>query len=315
MKTNDTGDASPGRKKPLTLSVPEGGDERLSALALEWGYTWGKRGNPSALLAAIVTGELTPVRFDAATLHALEHAALELSQASAHDEVRALLALLERAGGSDIPEVQGLRSWLATMESPLRTALEQFIAHKQPFDMRYTNRAGVEQALTVVHARIRPEAHRFYLEVTSLEEHGNREIKPLRKNWVLRLDRVQAAEPVSAPMPQALTSPDELAVNAATAAPAGVEWQHAPPSVTATLRMTGSLAHTYMRRAEDLRHAVEEDFRSKRRTLTVEREVTSSFWFLRDVLRHGSDCEVLGPHELRALVQAEVAQMHQRYQG
>lgn len=315
MKSNDTGDAATGRKKPLTLSVPEGGDERLSELALEWGYTWGKRGNPSALLAAIVTGDLTPVRFDAATLQALERAAVLLSQDEAHDEVRALLALLERAGGSDIPEVQGLRSWLATMESPLRASLEQFIARKQPFVVRYTNRAGTEQALTVVHARIRPEAHRFYLEVVSLEEHGNREIKPLRKNWVLRLDRVQAAEPLLAPVAQALLSPDELAINTAAPAPAGVEWQDVPPSVTATLRMTGTLAHTYMRRAEDLKHAVEEDFRSKRRTLTVEREVTSSFWFLRDVLRHGGECEVVGPPELRGLVQAEVAQMHQRYQG
>lgn len=48
-----------GRKdKKITISAAPGTRERLEALALTLGYTWGERGNLSAFLDAIADGNL-----------------------------------------------------------------------------------------------------------------------------------------------------------------------------------------------------------------------------------------------------------------
>ncbi|MEB3223295.1 MAG: WYL domain-containing protein [Candidatus Sericytochromatia bacterium] len=292
-------------KRPLTLSLPEGADERLAELALEWGFRWGKRGNPSALVAAVATGELAPMRLDAATLRALQLAVSALAEDGRTEDARTLLTLLTQRGAAPPGLHEGLRSQLEALESPSRRELERWIAARLPFLLRYRNRLGEERELTVVHARIRPEERRSYLEVRALEQKGNREIKPLRDNWVLRLDRVTAAQPLGGDGDEGAPSPDALEVEHTAPAPASVTWAEGLASLTATLRLTGSLAHTYMRRPDDVHHALEEDFRTGQRILTVKREVTSSFWFLRDVLRHGGDCEVVDPPELRELVARE----------
>jgi predicted DNA-binding transcriptional regulator YafY len=305
---------SDGRaKRPLTLSLPDGADERLAELALSWGFRWGKRGNPSALVAAVATGELAPMRLEGTTLRALEHAVEALAEDGRVEDARALVALLAQRGAAPVGIHERLREQLEALESPSRREIEHWIAARRPFLLRYRNRLGEEQELTVVHARIRPEERRSYLEVRALEQRGNREIKALRENWVLRLDRVTAAQPLGGQGDDVAPSPDELEIERTAPAPPTVEWADGLACLTATLCLTGSLAHTYQRRPDDTRHSLEEDFRTGRRTLTVHREVTSSFWFLRDVLRHGGDCEVLDPPVLRDLVASEIQRAAARY--
>ncbi|MGB3297297.1 MAG: WYL domain-containing protein [Phormidesmis sp.] len=49
------------------------------------------------------------------------------------------------------------------------------------------------------------------------------------------------------------------------------------------------------------------------KTLRVVRRITNTFWFMRDILPYGADCEVIGPAHLREKVGAIAQQMHQRY--
>lgn len=303
-------------KKALTLSLPDGAYERLDEMALEMGFRWGTRGNPSALVAAIALGDLAPVALDRGTMHALQRAVTALADLDLGEEARAVLALLERHGTVP-PEVRlQVMQQFGQAETPLRKQLEDFIARKQPFVLDYMNGVGQTQRLTVLYACIRAQERRSYLEIRTKESTGNREIGPLSHNWVLRLDRVAALEPVGLVGAGAAESGAIDDLEALMSMPVAAEeaWAGELEHVVAILRMTGALARSYQLRAdEDLGTEITFDSRTKRTERLVKRRVTSSFWFLRDVLRFGGECVIEGPQELRALVAREAGRMAKAY--
>jgi predicted DNA-binding transcriptional regulator YafY len=75
------------------------------------------------------------------------------------------------------------------------------------------------------------------------------------------------------------------------------------------MELSGGLAHAYELRSEDtLIEWIEGD--RKR----VKRQITSSFWFIREILRYGKDCKVLSPPELTLRVGDHFAEAAKLYE-
>ncbi|NEP60180.1 MAG: WYL domain-containing protein [Symploca sp. SIO2G7] len=47
----------------------------------------------------------------------------------------------------------------------------------------------------------------------------------------------------------------------------------------------------------------------------VIRQITSTFWFTREVLPYGGDCEVIGPESVREKIATQVQTLYDRYQS
>ncbi len=148
-----------------------------------------------------------------------------------------------------------------------------FIDRKQPFRIAYIDAQARAWSFTVRYAqRVRREK-KYYLECWCEETQGNYDLSELQHNWNLRFDRISDAKLI----------------------PIEGEWRIGLDTVEVEFALLRGLAHAYQPRTNDISDIWEGD-ESKR---IIKRNISSTFWFIREVLPYGKDCVVIAPVRVR----------------
>jgi WYL domain len=282
-----------GRKgRSITLSLADEDKAQLEAIALEYGMTWGDRANISKLIEAIArrTLKIAPNHdWAPERIVLLDKARKLLVDNGEIQEAIALAKLLCDRTELTIPQRHELERFLARDIRPWRIEIERYINRQQPFRLAYQDAADHLWRFTVYHARIVPRGDREYLDCWCEETEGSADLPQLAHNRTLRLDRI---------------------TEAAVSSVAGT-WRPDLDTLEVVLHLYEGLAVAY--HTKQGRDITVEWLSDPPQTRRVVRQITSLFWFMRDILPYGADCEVMGPAPLREKVGAIAQQMYQRY--
>jgi hypothetical protein len=193
--------------------------------------------------------------------------------------------------GDVLPEIKrqvGL--FLEPLQASWVPIVGEFIKEKRSFELFYSDAAGQPFTFNVRFAEFVQREKRTYLDCWCEQAEGNHDLPGLKHNWSFRPDRIASAGVVAIDAQWRTEGLDEIA---------------------AEFHLFDGLAHAYEPRAEDLKW---EWISSDPRTLEVQRRITSSFWFLREVLPYGANCKVLGNEDLRQLIVKEVEALRKIYE-
>jgi hypothetical protein len=161
-----------------------------------------------------------------------------------------------------------LGSWAAT-------EILKLITHHTPFRLSYVDAAGRPFTFTVRYAEVVEREHRNYLECWCDETEMNQDLPELQHNWCLRFDRI----------PKEGASINRLGMET---------WREEGLAfVPVQFELYGGLAHACTLQNGDRI----DNWDGKIKTVT--RNITNTFWFLREIIRYGKDCKVLSPDGVR----------------
>lgn len=171
------------------------------------------------------------------------------------------------------------------------SAVWEYVEKKQPFSISYSDVQDRHWEYTVRYAEFksrnyRPGAARLYLDCWCEETYGNADIPNLQHNWVLR--------------------PDKIGVVAAVNEVSG-EWRDSLDFIEAELELYGGLAHGYEGHVDDI------SLEKKGDVLYIRRRVTSSYWFIREILPYGLFARVVAPNSLVERIGLEINKMADYY--
>lgn len=273
--------------KPYRIVVDSLYQEPLEGIALQLGHIWGTRGNVKAMVEAIACGNLSvagSTAFSAQQRQALGSAILAACDRGEWQNAIALHDVF-----SAFPD-EGLQAQVAAkiepLERPWVSQLFDLIEQEQTFRLAYQDAAGRPFQFSVCGAQFVPHERRTYLDCWALESEGNQDISALRNNWSLRLDRIAEASII--PIKRKWRSLDTVSIE---------------------MHLFGGLAHAYNHRAEDTSiEWIEEDVKQ------VKRSITSSFWFVREILGYGKDCKVTSPPEIVEQIKRHFVEAAARYE-
>ncbi len=160
--------------------------------------------------------------------------------------------------------------------SPIEEKAMELIDQEQPFRIAYVDAQVRAWSFTVRYAqRVRREK-KYYLECWCEETQGNYDLSELQHNWSLRFDRISDAKLI----------------------PIEGEWRIGLDTVEVEFALLRGLAHAYEPRSNDISDIWEGD-ESKR---IIKRNISSTFWFIREMLPYGKDCVVVAPEPVRDCV-------------
>lgn len=264
--------------------------ESLENLAQQLGFTWGDRGNVKDLVQAIARGQLAvgeSTAFSPDQRRSLGRAVIAAAQRG--DWIDALL--LGETFEIFASEDESLKGYVAATLEPLRrpwvAQLFKYIEQQQPFTFAYQDASSRMFGFSVFGAELVAHERRTYLDCWCMETESNQDIEGLQHNWCFRLDRIIEAS---------ITSLEG-------------QWRSLD-RVESEFHLRGGLAHAYEPQSADtLIEWIDSD------TRRVKRSITSSFWFLREVLRYGSNCSVIAPEILRTKLLETLASMIQEYKS
>jgi len=278
----------PRKKEALTLSVPPGTKEQLEAIASRLNILWGKKPSPSALIVAIAQQQLEiGQRFTLTLLqvHSLEQAAKLLIDSGYIPEAQTLIALVLERANLEPPQRQSLLQLISQPVEAWRVLLDQRIENCQPFRLYYQDSQALFWEFTVRYAQIKVREKRFYLETWNEETEGNYDIPELAHNRSLRLDRIT-----------------NLAV-----LPIEGEWRDNQDFAKVQLHFYRGLARAYEAKAEDISDTWDGNVRK------VVKEVSNTFWLIREVSQYWEDCEIVSPESVRDRVKQKLRLQCQQY--
>jgi hypothetical protein len=278
----------------ITLSVSEQDKAQLECLALELGKTWGDRPNISKLIEAIARRQLVIAPnhdWSKERIAALNQARTALIDAGQIEAAVAVAQLLLERSELTLLLRHELEQFMARPASPWRVEIERYIRRQQPFQLSYQDAAERVWQFTIRYAEIATHEERQYLDCWCENTEGNQDVPELRHNWCLRLDRITDA----------------------AIAPVKGAWRNGLASLPVEIHLSRGLAFAY--RSKTTRDEVNEWLTDSPQVRRVVRQVTHSFWFIREVLRYGQDCEVISPTAIRARIAEEILAMHQTYAG
>lgn len=282
-----------GRKgRSITLSLSDENKERLEELALHYDMTWGDRANISKLIEAIARQKLKIAPnhdWSVERIKLLDRARNLLIDAGKMGDARAIAELLRSRTELTIPFRQQLEQFLERDVRSWRLQIERYISREQPFQLSYQDAADNLFQFTIHHARIVPRNDRQYLDCWCEEISNSDDLSELAHNRTLRLDRIIDA----------------------TVTPAKAIWRKDLATEEVEMLLYGGLFFNY--RSKQGRDLLVERLEDRPQTLRVVRTITSSFWFMRDILPYGADCEVIRPAGLREKMGAIAQKMQQRY--
>jgi predicted DNA-binding transcriptional regulator YafY len=144
---------------------------------------------------------------------------------------------------------------------------------------------------TIRHACIVPRDECQYLDCWCEETDGNQDIPELAHNRTLRLDRI---------------------LDAAISSIQGA-WRKDLDAIEVEMHLYGGLAFAY--HSKKPRDVSVDWLTEPTQVRRVVRQVTITFWFIREILRYGGDCEIIGPESVRERVRSQVQTLYQRYQS
>ena len=148
-------------------------------------------------------------------------------------------------------------------------------------------------AIPSFHAAINRHEERLYLDCWCEETEGNQDISELHHNWSLRLDRI----------------PNDSLI---TPIPKG-KWRSQLDSVSAEFHLFDGLARSY--RTKTAIDIANELISIDPLVRQITRQVTSSFWFFREILPYGEDCLLISPEKVRKRFYDKLQRLYRRYES
>jgi hypothetical protein len=276
----------------ITLALQEQDKVQLEHLALELRYTWGNRPNISKLVEAIARRKLLIAPnhdWQPQRIQALNRARQALVDAGEIETALHLAALLLERSELTIPLRKELERFVAKPASSWRLEVEQFIRRQHPFKLSYQDAAGQVWSFTVRYAEIVRHENRQYLDCWCEETQGNRDVPELTHNWCLRLDRITDA------VVQQMSG----------------SWKQGLAAIAVEMHLRGGLAFAY--ESKSTHDQINEWLTESPPTRQVVRQVTNSFWFIREVLRYGKDCLVVSPEYIQTKIKHEISELYRSY--
>jgi predicted DNA-binding transcriptional regulator YafY len=269
----------------ITLSVSEQHKAQLEALALELGMTWGDRPNISKLVEAIARREIQIApkqKWTTDQIKALNHSRQALINLGNITEGIAIAELLLEHGKLTIPIKNELEQFIIKPSQTWRIQIEQYIRRQQPFQLSYQDAAERVFHFHIHYAEITTHEEYQYLDCWCEESLGNLDIPELAHNWSLRLDRITDASTISI---------------------AG-KWRTQLDKINIEMHLLNRLAFAYKPKTNlDIEN---EWLANSPQTRRVVREITSTFWFVREILRYGKDCKVIAPERVCSMIKQEL---------
>lgn len=275
----------------ITLSISERDKAELEAIALELGMMWGERPNISKLVEAIARRQLLVFpnnNWSETRIRALERSIHALTDIGQIEQARILAELLLERSELSLPLRAEIERFLENLPPAWWIEIDRYIRRHQPFQLTYQDAAERLWNFTVRHAKITPHEKRQYLDCWCEETEGNQDIDDLRHNWCLRLDRIQ-----------------EAAVT-----PIEGHWLPHLDQVEVEMHLLRGLAFAYKAKPEDCANDWLPDQPRVRR---VVRKVSSTFWFIREVMQYAEDCVIISPENVRSRLTEKVILMCQQY--
>lgn len=160
-------------------------------------------------------------------------------------------------------------SWAAEIMSRANECIQE----RQAFCLEYNDATLRRLTFEVQYAEIAFHEFQYYLECWTEDTEGNRDIEPLRHNWIaLRPDRVINIQPLDAP------------------------WhEQGLDTIEVRFLLIGGWTRAYIPQPD-------EQVIEREEGVEVIRPITSTFWFIRSILPYGKDCIILSPTEVRTQV-------------
>ena len=275
----------------ITLSISERDKAQLEQIALELGMMWGDRPNISKLVEAIARRQLLIGHnndWSETRIRALEQAVSALTDMGQIEQAQIIANLLLERSELSLPLRRDIERFLENLPPPWRLEIDRYIRRNSPFQMSYEDAAGRLWNFTVRYAKVTPHEKRQYLDCWCEETEGNLDIPKLAHNWSLRLDRIQEAAVM----------------------PVAGKWLLDLDRVDVEMHLSGGLAFAYKAKPEDIANDWLAD---RQRVRRVVRKVSSSFWFIREVMQYAPDCVVVSPESVREQVKQKLRSLLEQY--
>jgi hypothetical protein len=281
-----------GKTRSINLSMTQQDKQQLELLAESLGKTWGDSPSISQLIKAIARREflITPNNdWPPARIQALITAKQSLIDTGRIEEARIITELLLSRSEPTIPQRSGLQQFMNNPPPAWRQPLDQHIRSQKPFRLNYYDASDRLFTFSIHHAQINLIEKREYLQCWCAETDGSRDIPDLAHNRSLRLDRIPEA---------AITS-----LNA--------KWKPDLDRIDVEFNVFGNLIRAY--RSDDKQDKLNELIAEPTMARRIIRPIASSFWFFREILPYGEDCELIAPDNLRQLFRAKVQALAVHY--
>lgn len=144
-------------------------------------------------------------------------------------------------------------------------------------------------SFTVRYAQITYHEERKYVDCWCEQTTRNLDVEELQHNWSLRLDRITDA----------------------TISPISGDWRSRLDEIQVEMHLLHGLAFAYQAKSEDVTN---EWLADRERVRRVVRRVSSTFWFIREVLRYAPDCVIVSPENVRQRLKDKLIAQCQNYQ-
>ncbi len=280
----------------ITLSLRDWDKAELEKLALEFGKTWGDKPNISKLIQAIACRELaiapshdwTNDRIDA--LNQVRTTLIDRGDIPNAIEISRLL--LDR-GELSAPMHQEVEVFVNSSLSPWRLEVDSFIHRRQPFRLSYQDAMERSWNFTITHAAIVSHEEREYLDCWCTETEGNSDLPELQHNWCFRLDRIQGSALI----------------------PVRERWRKDFDRINVEFYLYGRLAASYMNSKHDVSDIESHWLPDDPNVCRVVRSIYNTYWFHREMRRHGGDSEIVLPPAVRQRFYQELQATCQRYES
>lgn len=275
----------------ITLSVSEQDKAELEAIARELGMLWGDRPNISKLVEAIARRQLLIAPnndWSKARIEALLGSVRALTDAGNIEAALAIAHLLLERSELSSPLRGDIERFLGNPPPPWRIEINRYIHRQQPFQLSYQDATGRLWSFTVRHAQVVPHEERQYLDCWCEETEGNQDVPELVHNWSLRLDRIPEAGVM----------------------PVSGRWRDCLAQLKVEMHLFNRLAFAYKAKSDD---DTSEWLADKQQVLQVVIRISSTYWFIREVLRDAPDCMIISPDSVRDRLLHKVTSLYHQY--
>jgi predicted DNA-binding transcriptional regulator YafY len=283
----------PRKKETITLSVPPGTKQQLEAIADRLGIFWGTKPSPSGLVTKIAQQEFEVAnyfRLSSSQTSALQQAIKDLVDAGHTEQAQSVITLLLDRGNLEIPLRRALMRQVDQTIENWRNRIDDLINQNQAFHLAYGNSQGEALDFSIRYASIVFHEKRLYIQAWCDETNNGQDIPELLHNRCLRFDRIQGLFPMSG------------------------SWRGHLDTIDVQFHLKKGLAKAYEPKEGDIdSQLIEEEGNQGRCYRIVTRRISNSFWFFREILPYGEDCELIAPDSLRQLFRAKVQALAAHY--
>jgi predicted DNA-binding transcriptional regulator YafY len=275
----------------ITLSISDEDKAQLEAIARELGVMRGDRANISGLVEAIARQQFlvaANIDWSETRISSLWQAVQALIDTGQVKEAQAIASLLLERSELQPPMREQVERFLQSPPLAWRKEIDRYLLRQQPFQISYHDAADRLWNFTIRYAQITLHEQRQYLDCWCEETQGNQDLPELIHNWCLRLDRIPEA----------------------TVVPIEGYWRTQMDYINVEMHILRGLAFAYQAKPGD---SANDWLPDRPRVRRVVRKVSSTFWFLREVMRYGEDCVIVSPENVRSRLTEKLIAMCQQY--